>query len=87
MAEARKSIDGLRAEQARGAIEVARFYEKKKQWNGALVYYNEVLIKDPDSALAAEAKRRIEFLKSLPGVAATPAVTTNSAPVEAVKPQ
>ncbi len=84
--EARKNIDGLRAEQARGAIEVARFYEKKKQWSGALVYYNEVLIKDPDSALAAEAKRRIEFLKSLPGVAAAPATTTNAVPVEAVKP-
>ena len=90
VSEARKNIDSLRAEQARGAIEVARFYEKKKQWSGALVYYNEVLIKDPDSPLAAEAKRRIEFLKSLPGVASAPstnAPATNAVPVEAVKPQ
>ena len=86
VADARKNIDGLRAEQARGAIEVARFYEKKSQWNGALVYYNEVLIKDPDSSLAAEAKRRIEFLKSLPGVVTTPSAATNAAPAAPVKP-
>jgi outer membrane protein assembly factor BamD len=85
--EARKHIDNLRAEQARGAMEIARFYEKKRMWSGALVYYNEVLIKDPESPFAAEAKRRIEFLKSLPGVAAGPASTTNATPAEAVKPQ
>ena len=91
VADARKNIDGLRTEQARGAMEIAKFYEKKRQWSGAMVYYNEVLIKDPDSALAPEAKRRIEFLKSLPGVsAAAPAPTTNAVPavpVVPVKPQ
>ena len=87
VAEARKNIDGLRSEQARGALEVAKFYEKKRQWNGALVYYNEVLIKDPDSERASEAKRRIEFLKSLPGVLTPASPTTNAAPAEAVKPQ
>lgn len=86
VAEARKNIDALRGEQARGALEIARFYEKKQLWSGALVYYNEVLIKDPDSPLAAEAKRRIEFLRTLPGVAAaTP--STNAAPASAPKPQ
>ncbi len=86
--EARKNIDGLRAEQARGAIQIAKFYEKKKQWSGALVYYNEVLIKDPESPFAPEAKRRIEFLKSLPGVAAGPvtATTTNAVPAVPVAP-
>ncbi|NBR84270.1 MAG: outer membrane protein assembly factor BamD [Proteobacteria bacterium] len=86
--EARKNIDSLRAEQARGAMKVAQFYEKKKQWSGALVYYNEVLIKDPDSTFAAEAKHRIEFLKTLPGVAAGPAATTgtNAPPAPAPKP-
>jgi outer membrane protein assembly factor BamD len=84
--EARKNIDSLRGEQARGAMEVARFYEKRRMWSGALVYYNEVLIKDPDSFLAAEAKRRIEFLRTLPGVSAA-APSTNAAPAEAAKPQ
>lgn len=87
VAEARKNIDALRTEQARGAIQIAKFYEKKKQWSGALVYYNEVLIKDPDSALAADAKRRIEFLRTLPGANAVPATTTNAVPVAPATPK
>src|SRR5512133_376531 len=33
--EAQKLISDLRLEQARGNFETARFYEKKKRWNGA----------------------------------------------------
>lgn len=86
VAEARKNIDSLRGEQARGAMEVARFYERRQMWSGALVYYNEVIIKDPDSSLAAEAKRRIEFLRTHSGVTAA-APSTNATPVEATKPK
>src|SRR5205823_2083077 len=38
--EAQKMVGELKTEQARGSFEVARFYEKKKRWDGALVYYN-----------------------------------------------
>jgi outer membrane protein assembly factor BamD len=62
--EAQKTIAQLRTEQARGAYKIARFYEKKKKWDGALVYYNEVLLRDSESSYAADAKRRIEALKS-----------------------
>lgn len=61
--EVQKHIASLRTEQARGSMIVARFYEKKRQWNGALVYYNEVLIRDPQSKYAEEAKQRIEQIK------------------------
>jgi outer membrane protein assembly factor BamD len=61
--EAQKHIADLRTEQARGSLIVARFYEKKRQWDGALVYYNEVLIRDPQSKYADEAKQRIEEIK------------------------
>jgi len=50
-------------EQARGSFEIARFYEKKRRWDGALIYYNEVLIKDPNSKYATEARERIDTLK------------------------
>ncbi|HYV26418.1 MAG TPA: outer membrane protein assembly factor BamD [Candidatus Eisenbacteria bacterium] len=66
--EAQKIIDSLKTEQSRGAFEIAKFYEKRKQWSGALVYYNEVLIKDPNSTYAAEAKQHIETLKARLGV-------------------
>ena len=65
VAEAQKYINELRTEQARGALGIAHFYERKQQWNGALVYYNEVLVKDPASTYATEAKQRIEALKPL----------------------
>ncbi len=62
-AGAEKLIEALKQEQARGSYEVARFYEKKKAWSGALVYYNEVLLLDPKSPYAEEARRRIETLR------------------------
>lgn len=61
--EAQQIIDGLKAEQARGALKIAQFYEKKKRWSGALVYYNEVLVVDPNSKYSEEAKRRIDAIK------------------------
>jgi outer membrane protein assembly factor BamD len=57
-------IGSLRAEQAHGNFRIAQFYEKNKKWDGALIYYNEVLLKDAGSPLAAQARQRIEALKS-----------------------
>jgi outer membrane protein assembly factor BamD len=61
--EAQKTIEILRTEQARGSFEIARFYESRKRWKGALVYYNEVLLKDPNSTYAERAKVRIDHIK------------------------
>jgi outer membrane protein assembly factor BamD len=60
---AEKAIAWLKAEQVRGNFEIAQFYQKSKKWNGALVYYNEVLQLDPNSPYAASARQRIEALK------------------------
>ena len=61
--ESRKKMENLRNEQARGAIKVAEFYEKRKEWNGALIYYNEALVKAPNSMFAETAKQKIEEIK------------------------
>ena len=63
--EAQKVIDNLRVEQARGALKIAQFYENKKKGDGALVYYNEVLVADPNSTskYTEEAKKRIAAIK------------------------
>jgi outer membrane protein assembly factor BamD len=61
--EAQKTIADLRTEQSRGAFNIAKFYEKKKRWDAAMVYYNEALVKDPNSKYAEEAKQRIDALK------------------------
>jgi outer membrane protein assembly factor BamD len=62
--QAQHAIAWLKAEQVRGNFEIAQFYAKSKKWNGALVYYNEVLQLDPNSPYAASARQRIEALKS-----------------------
>lgn len=61
--EAQKIISSLKTEQARGNFQIAKFYEKSRRWNGALVYYNEVVLQDPNSPYAPEARQRIDALK------------------------
>jgi outer membrane protein assembly factor BamD len=61
--EAQNLIASLKSEQARGSFQIARFYEKRKRWDGALVYYNEVLLRDPSSPLAGPARQKIDELK------------------------
>lgn len=57
-------IEDLKTEQARGSFEIAAYYAKKKKWDAALIYYNEVLIKAPESSYADEAKVRINNIRT-----------------------
>jgi outer membrane protein assembly factor BamD (BamD/ComL family) len=75
VAEAQQIIQELKTEQARGALEVARYYERKNRPSGALVYYNEVIIKAPASSFADIARARIAELKKDAPAATTPAPT------------
>ena len=61
--EVNQIIAELRTEQARGSFEIARWYEKKRKYPGALIYYNEVILKDPESSLADEARKRIDAIQ------------------------
>ena len=61
--QAQRAIVILKSEQVRGAFEVAQFYESSKKWDGAAVYYNEVLQLDPNSSYAGLARQRIEALR------------------------
>jgi outer membrane protein assembly factor BamD len=61
--ESQKIIIQLRAEQARGNFEIASYYQKNKKWSGALVYYNEVLLRDPGAPDATRARERIDAIK------------------------
>ncbi len=63
VAETQKMISSLKSEQARGSFEIAKYYEKRRKWDGALIYYNEVLLRDPSSPLATQARQKIEEIK------------------------
>lgn len=60
---AQKYITALKNEQARGNFEIARYYERNKKWNGAVIYYNEVLLRSPTSPYATPARERIDAIK------------------------
>jgi outer membrane assembly lipoprotein YfiO len=64
VADSAQRIEGLRTEQARGSFEIAKFYEKRKKWEAAKIYYNDVLLKDPSSTYAEEARVRIAQIKA-----------------------
>ena len=65
VADAQTAITKLKAEQVRGNFEVAEFYDKRKKWNGAAVYYSAVVQLDPNSPLATQARKRLDALKPL----------------------
>jgi len=72
--EVRDIILSLRNEQARGNFKIAEFYAKQKKWSGALIYYNEVVLRGPESPLAPIARERIDEIKQRQ-VAAAPQQT------------
>ncbi len=61
--DAQTIVSSLKTEQARGNFEIAKYYAKKRRLDAALIYYNEVIIKDPNSSYAQEAKKRLEDIK------------------------
>jgi len=68
--QAQANIDKLRAEQARGLFNIARWYDWKNESTSALIYYNEVIQKYPESDLAKRAKERAEQLSGGPDLGA-----------------
>ncbi len=63
--QTRQIIATLKTEQSRGSYEIARYYEKRRRYDGALIYYNDAVAKDVNSKYAADARKRIEVLKKL----------------------
>jgi outer membrane protein assembly factor BamD len=61
--QAQRIITMLKSQQVQGNFKIAQFYEHSKKWDGAVIYYNEVLQLDPNSRYAALARQRIEVLK------------------------
>lgn len=62
-AQARENIKQLEGGTTKGAMEIAQFYDKTKQYKAAVIYYNDVIKAAPDSPEASLAKTRIEELR------------------------
>jgi outer membrane protein assembly factor BamD len=55
----------LKGEQSRGMFHIGQFYEKNGHYRSALIYYNDVIEKNPESNWAAQAKDKIVKLSPL----------------------
>jgi len=67
ISQAEKIIVSLKLEQAHGNYQTAKYYESRRQWMGARIYYNEVVSKDPSSPYAGPSLQRIAELNKLIG--------------------
>ena len=63
VSQARDNIATLEGGSTKGALEIAKFYEKSKNYKAAVIYYNDVIKHQPDSPESGLAKARIEELK------------------------
>lgn len=52
----------LKQEQSRGLFQIAAFYEKRKNYKAAIIYYNEVIEQNPKSDWAGNAQHKITAL-------------------------
>jgi len=80
-AQARENLKMLENKQTSTSFEIARFYDKQKQYRAAAIYYNDVIRQQPDSREGDRAKKRISELRAKLGEAALqpPAVTAAAA--------
>lgn len=61
-ATASKVFAELKEEQSKGLFHIGQFYEKRKSYKAALVYYNEVIEQDPKSDWANQAQQKVAML-------------------------
>ncbi len=69
-AQAKANLALLEHRQTKGSLEIAKFYDKAKNYRAAVLYYNEVIRQMPGSSESEMAKKRIEQLRSKVGDAA-----------------
>lgn len=66
-AQARENIKSLSGADIKNTLNIAKFYDKTKNYKGAVVYYNEVIRIAPGTPESDQARKRIDELKGLVG--------------------
>jgi outer membrane protein assembly factor BamD len=63
-AQARENLRQLDQKQTADSFEIARFYDKQKNYRAAVIYYNEVVRQQPGSSQSERARRRVAELRA-----------------------
>jgi outer membrane protein assembly factor BamD len=61
--QARENMKTLQVSGAKGTLDIAKFYDRTKNYKAAVIYYNDVIKAQPDTPESNYAKTRIEELK------------------------
>src|SRR4051812_6066844 len=79
--QAQQNLKKMEKKQTSTAYDIAKFYDKQKQYRAAAIYYNEVIRQEPGSAEGEKAKKRISELRKKVGddKLQAPAVTAAAA--------
>jgi outer membrane protein assembly factor BamD len=87
--QAKQNLKRMEHKQTNTAYDIAKFYDKQKQYRAAAIYYNEVIRQQPGSTEGEKAKKRISELRAKVGDAKlqAPAVTAAAANRKSRKPQ
>jgi outer membrane protein assembly factor BamD len=65
--QAQDNIRTLQSRENSNALDIAKYYDKKKNYKAAVIYYNEVIKEQPGSPDAKAAEERISELKAKVG--------------------
>lgn len=65
--QAQENLRLLAQHETGNSLEVAKFYDRQKNYRAAVIYYNEVIRQQPDSQASVVAKQRIEQLRKKVG--------------------
>jgi outer membrane protein assembly factor BamD len=65
--QAQDNLKTLQGRKSNDAFNIARFYDKQRNYKAAYVYYNEVLQQQPDSQEATRAKTRMDQIRTKMG--------------------
>ena len=64
ISQAKDNLKSLSEHDTKGILGVAQFYDKKKNYKSAVIYYNEVIKQSPGTPESEIAKKRIAALKT-----------------------
>jgi outer membrane protein assembly factor BamD len=66
-AQAKENLTALQVRVTEDALEVAKFYDKSKNYKAAAIYYSDVIRDQPGTEAAAYAEKRLEAITSKEG--------------------
>ncbi|MFN2476062.1 MAG: outer membrane protein assembly factor BamD [Chthoniobacterales bacterium] len=86
-AQARENLRMLEQKQTSDAFQIAKFYDKQKNYRAAVIYYNDVIRQQPGSTESSRAQQRVEQLRAKVGEGALQPAALTAATAKKPKPK